>query len=184
MQAVPIQPLTVEDYRLLPETGPRYQLIEGDLIMAPAPNRFHQDISLNIVLLLGGYLTKHPIGKLYEAPFDVYFDQVNVCQPDIVFFSKANEYRLTDAGAEGAPDFIVEILSAKTAFLDKKSKRRIYARSGVQELWLVDPDTKTIHVYHLQEDPENPIASYSARQMFTSPHFPGLKISGPKVFKR
>ena len=184
MQAVPIQPLTVEDYRSLPETGPRYQLIEGDLIMAPAPNRFHQDISLNIVLLLGGHLAKHAIGKLYEAPFDVYFDQINVCQPDIVFFSKANEHRLTDAGAEGAPDFIVEILSAKTAFLDKKSKRRIYARSGVNELWLVDPDTKTVHVYFLQKNPETPAVSYSARQTFTSPHFPGLKISGKTVFKR
>lgn len=152
--------------------------------MAPAPNRFHQDISLNIVFLLRSYLEGRPIGKLYEAPFDVYFDQINVCQPDIVFFSKANEHRLTDAGAEGAPDFIVEILSAKTAFLDKKSKRRLYARSGVKELWLVDPDTKTVHVYFLQKDPENPAVSYSARQTFTSPHFPGLKISGQKIFKR
>jgi Uma2 family endonuclease len=54
----------------------------------------------------------------------------------------------------------------------------------VKELWLVDPDTKTIHVYHLQKDPENPVVSYSARQMFASSHFPGLKISGQKVFKR
>jgi Uma2 family endonuclease len=62
MQAVQVEPLTVEDYRSLPEGGPRYQLIEGDLIMAPAPNRYHQDISLNLVLLFGGYLAKHPIG--------------------------------------------------------------------------------------------------------------------------
>lgn len=184
MQAVPMPPLTVDDYRSLPDTGPRYQLIEGDLIMAPAPNRFHQDISGNIYYLLRAYLERQPLGKLYEAPFDVYFDPINVCQPDIVFFARANEDRLTDAGAEGAPDFIVEILSAKTAFLDKKSKRRIYARSGVKELWLVDPDTKMIHVYLLQEDPETPTASYSARQSFTSPHFPGLKINGQKIFKR
>ena len=152
--------------------------------MAPAPNRFHQDIAGNIYFLLRAYLEKHPIGKLYEAPFDVYFDRFNVCQPDIVFFTKANEDRLTDAGAEGAPDFIVEILSPKTAFLDKRSKRQVYTRSGVKELWLVDPDTKTVHVYFLQKDPENPTASYSARQTFKSPHFPGLKISGPKIFKR
>lgn len=48
--------LTVEDYRLLPETGPRYQLIEGDLYMAPAPNRYHQDISANIEFMLAKYL--------------------------------------------------------------------------------------------------------------------------------
>lgn len=184
MRAVQVEPLTVEDYRSLPEGGPRYQLIEGDLIIAPAPNRFHQDIAGNIYFMLRGYLEKHPIGKLYEAPFDVYFDQFNAYQPDIVFFSKANERRLTDAGADGAPDFIVEILSPKTAILDKRSKRQVFARSGVKELWLVDPDTKTIHVYFLQKDPESPTASYSEKQSFASPHFPGLKINGRKIFKR
>lgn len=184
MTAVQTEPLTVEDYRMLPETGPRYQLVEGDLFMAPATNRFHQDISLNIVLLLGGYLEKRPIGKLYEAPFDVYLDQTNAHQPDIVFVSRANCHILTDAGVEGAPDFIVEILSPKTAFLDKKSKRKVYARSGVKELWFVDPDTRTIQVYFLDRDPERPAATYSEKDTFTSPHFPGLKIRGARIFKR
>jgi Uma2 family endonuclease len=184
MAAVQMEGLTVEDYRLLPESGPRYQLIEGELIMAPAPNRYHQDISLNIILLLGNYLEKHPIGRLYEAPFDVYFDQSNAHQPDIIFVSKANYSILTDAGAEGAPDFIVEILSAKTAYLDKKPKRQVYARSGVKEFWMVDPDTKLIHVYFLQENANQPAATYSEKDTFTSPHFPGLKISGKKIFKR
>jgi Uma2 family endonuclease len=184
MPAVQMEPLTVEDYRLLPETGPRYQLVEGELIMAPAPNRYHQDISGNIYFILREYLEKHPIGRLYEAPFDVYFDQSNAHQPDIIFVSKANYAILTDAGADGAPDFIVEILSAKTAYLDKKPKRQVYARSGVKELWLVDPDAKTIHVYFLQENASQPTASYSEKDTFTSPHFPGLKISGKKIFKQ
>lgn len=144
MQAVQMEPLTVEDYRMMPETGPQYQLIEGDLFKAPAPNRFHQDISGNIYFLLRDYLETHPIGKLYEAPFDVYLDELNAHQPDIVFIAKANYAILTDAGAEGAPDFIVEILSPKTAFLDKKSKRKVYTRSGVKELWFVDPDTRLV----------------------------------------
>ena len=184
MPAVQVEPLTVEDYRMMPETGPRYQLIEGELFMAPAPNRFHQDISGNIYYLLRGYLETHPIGKLYEAPFDVFFDEFNAHQPDIVFISKANYAILTDAGAEGAPDFIVEILSPKTEFLDKKSKRNVYARSGVKELWLVEPEAKTVHVYFLQDDPEHPAATHSAKDTFTSPHFPGLKIKGAKIFKR
>lgn len=184
MTAVQVEPLTVEDYRMMPETGPRYQLIEGELFMAPAPNRFHQDISLNIVLILGGYLEKHPVGKLYEAPFDVYLDEFNAHQPDIVFIAKANYAILTDAGAEGAPDFIMEILSPKTAFLDKKLKRKVYARSGVKELWFVDPDVKTVQVFFLQKDPERPTASYSEKDTLTSPHFPGLKIKGAKIFKR
>jgi len=184
MKAVAMEPLTVEDYRLLPEGGPRYQLIEGDLFMAPAPNRYHQDISLNITLLLGRYLEKHPIGKLYTAPFDVYFDEINVHQPDLVFVSKKNRSILTCAGAEGAPDFIVEILSPKTAALDKKPKRRVFARCGVKELWLIDPDAKLVHVYFLQKDTEHSAATYQEKDTFASPHFPGLRIKGATIFKR
>jgi len=184
MKAAAMEPLTVHDYRLLPEAGPRYQLIEGDLYMAPAPNRYHQEISGNLFLLLAKYLEKHPLGKLYTAPFDVYFDEINVHQPDLVFVSIKNRPILTHAGAAGAPDFLVEILSPKTAELDKKPKRRVFARSGVKELWMIDPDTKLIHVYFLQKDAERPAATYSEKDTFTSPHFPGLKIKGSAVFKR
>ena len=182
MASVQMAPLTVEDYRLLPETGPRYQLIEGDLYMAPAPNRFHQDISGNILVIIANYLKKHRLGKVYAAPFDVYLDENNVHQPDVLFVSKKNDI-LTPAGAEGAPDFIVEILSPKTAFLDKKNKRRVYARCGVKELWIIDPDIKTIQVYFLQKDAERPAANYTEKDTFTSPHFPALKFKAAEIFK-
>src|SRR5438132_3619607 len=77
-------PLTVAEYRNLPETGPRYQLIEGDLYMAPAPNRFHQDISRNLQFELHSYLKSNPISKLYDAPFDVHLDEYKAFQPDLV----------------------------------------------------------------------------------------------------
>ena len=127
-------PLTAADYRLLPETGPRYQLIEGDLKMAPAPNRFHQDISLNIVLIHAPHVREKQIGKLYEAPFDVYLDDENVFQPDIVFVSNERSDILTDAGAEGAPDLVIEILSKRTRKIDAGVKLKVFARSGVREL--------------------------------------------------
>ena len=130
MSTATIPLLTVENYKILPETGPRYQLIEGDLYMAPAPNRYHQDISRNLEYILLDYLEENPIGKLYDAPFDVYLDQYNVFQPDILVVLNDRLSILTDAGAEGAPDFVVEILSPKTARLDKDNKRRVYATSG------------------------------------------------------
>jgi Uma2 family endonuclease len=107
-----------------------------------------------------------------------------VHQPDLVFVSKKNRSVLTCAGAEGAPDFLVEILSPKTAELDKKPKRRVFARSGVKELWIIDPETKLIHVYYLQKDAERPAATYTEKDTFSSPHFPGLKIKGATVFKK
>jgi len=59
-------PLTVENYKLLPETGPRYQLIQGDLYMAPAPNRFHQEISRNLQFELHSYLKRNPIRQVNQ----------------------------------------------------------------------------------------------------------------------
>ena len=152
MAGVAMPLLTAENYKILPETGPRYQLIEGDLDMVPAPNRYHQDISRNLEYILLEYLEENPIGKLYDAPFDVYLDEHNVFQPDIVVVMNARLAILTDAGAEGTPDFVVEILSPKTARLDRDNKRRVYASTGVQELWIIAPESKTIEVFLLQEN--------------------------------
>ena len=69
--------------------------------MTPSPSRYHQDISQNIVFILLKYLEKHPIGKIYHAPFDVYLSEINVYQPDILFVSNRSFEILTEQGAEG-----------------------------------------------------------------------------------
>jgi Uma2 family endonuclease len=175
---------TVEDYQLLPETGPRYQVVEGELCMAPAPNRYHQDISRNLEFLLLKYLEKHPHGKLYHAPFDVYLDKYNVFQPDILFVSNERLALLSDRGAEGGPNLVIEILSTRTAELDRETKRKVYARTGVEGLWIIDPWKQTIDVYYLQKDAAKPAAVYKVKDTFTSPQFPDLKISATEIFKR
>jgi Uma2 family endonuclease len=173
---------TAEDYRNLPETGPRYQLVEGDLIVSPAPNRYHQDISRNLEFILCAYLKEHPIGKLYHAPFDVYLDEHNVFQPDILFVSKERFGILIPQGAEGAPDLIVEILSPSSARLDLDQKKKIYARHGVTELWIVVPETRQVQVYRLQENPARPSAIYERTDVFESPLLPGLRIHAAEIF--
>lgn len=169
---------------MLPDNGPRYQLIEGELYVSPAPNRYHQVISRNIEFMLLKYLEPHPLGELYDAPFDVYLSENDVFQPDLVFVARANYGVLTDAGVEGTPDFVVEILSRSNAYLDKTAKLRVYARTGVKELWLVDPETRRVHVYELQNDAQNPRATYQTQDEFTSPYFPALTISVAEIFKK
>ena len=73
MQPTRAQPelLTVEDYRALPEGGPRYQLIDGKLYIAPTPNSYHQEIVWNFSQILGRYISEHAIGRIYLAPYDV-----------------------------------------------------------------------------------------------------------------
>ena len=151
--------------------------------MAPAPNRYHQEIAFNLEYLLRHYIEQHPnFGKVYHAPFDVYLDEYNVFQPDILVVLNERLAILTDAGAEGAPDFVIEILSPKTARLDRDNKRRVYATSGVRELWIIAPETRTIEVYLLASDPANPAATYRAGDTFESALFPELRFNADKIF--
>jgi Uma2 family endonuclease len=174
--------LTQEDYNLLPETGPHYQLVEGQLHVAPTPNRFHQDICISLGYLLLKYLKSHPIGTVYHAPLSVCLDKHNVFQPDVFVVLNDRLSILTDAGAEGAPDFVVEILSPKTARLDRDNKRRVYATSGVRELWIIAPESRTIEVYLLAQDPANPVATHGETDTFESALFPGLRFNAAKIF--
>lgn len=152
--------------------------------MSPAPNRFHQKILRNIVVTLEKHFETHPVGEIYFAPCDVFLTDLNVYQPDLVFISNSRRSILTDQGLEGAPDLVVEVLSPKTARLDKGVKKEIYARTGVDELWIVDPDSKRIQVYHLADSAEKPAGTYRGKECFQSRLFPGLRISLAKVFQR
>jgi Uma2 family endonuclease len=177
------RPLTMYDYRQVPPGGPRYQLIEGEMHMTPAPNRFHQHIVGRIHLMIAHYLETHPIGWVYVSPFDVVLTDVNVYQPDVLFVADKHRAVLTDAGAEGAPDLVVEILSPATARHDTGVKREVYARTGVAELWIIDPDTRRFLVYRLQEDRETPIATYDDQAIFATPLLPGLNVDTAWVFQ-
>lgn len=175
--------LTVEDYRATPD-GMRYQLVEGDLYhMSPSPNRFHQIIVLNIAEKFRAFLRTHPIGEVYVSPIDVYLDDHNVVQPDVVFVSNANTEILTDYGMHGAPDLVIEVLSPRSAALEK-TKRRIFARHGVKEYWLVDPTLRQIHLYEFARDPAKAVRILDEDESFGSAHLAGLTISAADVFKR
>jgi Uma2 family endonuclease len=177
-------PLTVENYKLLPETGPRYQLIQGDLYMAPAPNRFHQEISRNLQFELHSYLKRNRVGKLFNAPFDVYLDAVNVFQPDIVIVLNERLGILTDDGAEGAPELVVEILSQKTRSLDLVNKKQEYARAGVKELWIIDPEPRTITVYQFALNGVEKIRQVDQRDTLSTDLLPGFHLAVETIFER
>ncbi len=150
--------------------------------MAPAPNRFHQTVSRNIEEILLNYLREHPIGVIYDAPFDVQLTDLNVYQPDICFIRNEHKSLLTEQGMRGAPDFVVEILSPATSELDLGVKREIYARTGVEELWIIEPDARRIEVYRLKENRETPQRTHGDTARFESELFPGLVFRAEAVF--
>ncbi|SNZ16853.1 Uma2 family endonuclease [Hydrogenobacter hydrogenophilus] len=137
---------TIEDYEKLPEGSP-YQLIEGELIMSPAPSPEHQEVSINLSYKLYDIVKKTKKGKVLYAPVDVYLDQENAYQPDIVVLLEGSKAKITQRGIEGPPDIVVEILSPSTAYYDLLEKKEVYERSGVKEYWIVDPKRKTFEVY-------------------------------------
>jgi Uma2 family endonuclease len=177
-------PLTVENYRLLPETGPRYQLIQGDLYMAPAPNRFHQEISRNLQFELHSYLKGNPIGKLFDAPFDVYLDDINVFQPDIIIVLNERLGILTEDGAEGAPELVIEILSPKTRRLDLVNKKQEYARAGVKELWIIDPEPRTITIHRFASEGLEEIRQIDEAGDLATDLLPGFHLAAAAIFER
>ncbi|MEY2878321.1 MAG: hypothetical protein RLZZ15_701 [Verrucomicrobiota bacterium] len=184
MPTVETELFTVADYRAMPEGPPYYQLIEGELIMAPSPGSFHQDVAGNLHLLLANYVRKHRLGKVCIAPLDVYLTADSVVQPDVFFLSRGNLSLLQADGVHGAPDLVVEIISPSTATLDKKRKRALYARCGVQELWLVDPLLEQIHRYVFATDAAKPVRIVDSEETFESPLLPGLVVSALDVFQR
>lgn len=182
MLSTTARPITRDDYALIPEGAPRQELIEGDLIMAPSPTTPHQDIAGRIYLIIANFLHKHPIGRVFIAPLDVYLSDINVFQPDVFFILRDHASIIEEHGIEGAPDLVVEVLSKSRVRFDLGPKRSVYARTGVEELWIVDPTKRTLALYRLAENPNTPIATYKAKQKFSSVLLPGLTIDLAKVF--
>ena len=141
---------TYQDYCATPDDE-RYELLDGNLMMVPAPNRKHQEVLLTLARKLGDFTEEHRLGKVYVAPFDVVLSDTDVVQPDVLFISRAREHTVTDDNVRGAPDLVIEILSPSTADRDLGYKYDLYGRHGVLEYWIVDPMAETIAV-HRQRD--------------------------------
>ena len=137
---------TYEDYSKLPEGAP-YQLIGGKLVMTPAPIPYHQEVSAKLEFKIYEYIQKNKLGKMYHSPIDVYFEETEVYQPDIIFISKKRLDIVKENKIEGAPDLVIEILSPTTAYYDLKHKKFIYGKHGVKEYWVVDIIDKTVDIY-------------------------------------
>ena len=141
---------TYQDYCATPDDE-RYELLDGNLMMVPAPNRKHQEVLVRLTLKLGNFTKEHGLGTVYVAPFDVVLSDTDVVQPDVLFISRAREHTITADNVRGAPDLVIEILSPSTADRDLGYKYDLYGRHGVLQYWIVDPMAETIAV-HRQGD--------------------------------
>ena len=141
---------TYHDYLQLPDEK-RYELVEGELFVVPAPNLYHQQILGKLWTSIYNHARANHRGEVFLAPCDVVLCEFTVVQPDLVFVASEHMAILTDANIQGPPDLVVEILSPSTGQRDLGIKRNLYAKYSVPEYWIVDPDAKTVEVLSLTE---------------------------------
>ncbi len=169
------------------------EIIKGKVFkMSPAPNRLHQEVSSNLHVLIGSYLLKKPC-KAFHAPFDVRLplpsnmqepDKVDtIVQPDICVICDTS--KLDQQGCNGAPDWIIEILSKSTSARDLNEKFDLYQNAGVSEYWIVHPHEATILIYRLdksgkyQSTQQKP---YVKGDMIPSSIFSDLQLDANEIF--
>ncbi len=128
----------------LPDDGNRYELIDGVLVVSPAPRWRHQRVSFRLGQVLGACV---PDGlEVLAAPFDVILGDDSVLQPDLLV---ARVEALAERGLVGPPLLAIEILSPGTASIDRHVKKDRLRRAGCPHYWIVDPDEPSITAWHL-----------------------------------
>ena len=173
---------TYDDYASLPDDGQRYEIVNGVLVMAPAPDGPHQDAVLRIAHYLLVHVEFVGLGKVRVAPFDVQLSSKDVFQPDVFVVLNAHLSRMQKKKMIGAPDLVVEVASPSTAFLDRVSKYEKYAEAGVQEYWIVNVEAGTVQVSVLESGEYHSLGIFRGQQTLASRVVPNLPVRVEQFF--
>ena len=146
LPADPFQPFTVSDLEGMPDDGRRYELVDGVLLVSPAPGRRHQKIGYRLYPVLERACP--PEFDVIGAPFAVHFptDGHNELQPDLVV---GRDEDFTERDLPAPPVLAVEVLSPSTAIHDVNTKKAVYERMGVGSYWVIDPGEESLRVFEL-----------------------------------
>ena len=130
--------------RALPDDGNRYEVVDGELLVTPAPSRTHQRAAFELAKLLDRFVGEVGLGEVLLSPADIELDPHGLVQPD-VFVQGLVDGRRPREWNVGAPLLLaVEVLSPRTAKADRTTKRRRCQRAGVPEYWIVDLDARIV----------------------------------------
>ena len=122
----------------------RFELIDGEVIEMAPPKIVHQRLVGRLYRLIDDL---KPDGEVFVSPVEVYLDEYNIPQPDIVWVAANSSCNIEENRLVGAPDLVIEILSPSTAKRDKIDKFKLYEKHGSREYWLVDADYNQIEVW-------------------------------------
>lgn len=143
---------TIDDIYALPD-GQRAELIDGRIYMMAPPNTMHQNLVSEFTITIGNYIrSKGGNCKVFPSPFAVFLnkDDMNYVEPDISVI--CDKSKLDKRGCNGAPDWIIEIISPSTERIDCGIKLFKYRSAGVREYWMVNPKLHTVTVYDFEHN--------------------------------
>lgn len=142
--------LGYQEYCGFPPDGRRHEIVDGDHYVNPAPNTYHQTLSMRIAFQLYSQIEVNGLGRVFHAPTDLQLSDHDVVQPDLLVVLSDKEIIITPTKIKGVPDLIVEILSDSTKPMDLGLKKELYLRAEVPEYWIVDPEDHVVEQYTLQ----------------------------------
>lgn len=146
VRGLPHRALTRADLDAMPDDGHRYELIDGVLVVSPAPSRLHQRAVVQLCLVLAEF---RPAGfEVLAAPFDVVLADDTVVQPDVLVGRMAD---FTDADLPAAPTLAVEVLSPSSRRFDLMLKHSRYEAAGCEAYWVIDPGEPSITAWQLTD---------------------------------
>lgn len=178
--SVTSRPYTYDDLTDTPDDGRRYEIIAGELLVAPAPSPDHQDFLGYLYARFRRFVMERGLGKVFIAPLDVRLTAYDTVQPDLLYIERARLGIKGDRAIDGVPDLVLEVLSNSTRGVDLVRKFATYATAGVREYWIVDPRQRTITVHTLVAGQYEPAAA--AEEVARSVVLPGLEIVVADVF--
>ena len=143
---------TADDVRALPADRNRYEVIDGELYVTPAPSFRHQDALATLFFAVTSYVREHHAGLALFAPADVEFEPESMVQPDLFVLPLVDGRKPHSVKEAGRLLLVVEVLSPSTARLDRHLKRRLYQRYGVEEYWIVDLDARVVERWLQHEE--------------------------------
>jgi Uma2 family endonuclease len=176
---------TFEDWLRLPEDGYRYEIIDGEMFLAPPPDFVkHQEPVFELAAQLREFVKPRNLGKVGIAPTGVRLPNQPVpLQPDIFFIAATRQDVKVGQYVEGAPDLIVEVLSPSNWLYDRQEKFAVYESAGVREYWIVDPRAKTIEVFVLEQGTYTLINKWGAGQCAQSQVLSDFEIAVNELFQ-
>ena len=172
---------TYEDYRNTSDDQ-RYEVLDGELVILPTPNIAHQKVLFRMARLLEDFVLERELGEVFIAATDVVLSDTNVVQPDIIFVSTERKSIVDADNIKGSPDLVVEIISPNNPKRDLVRKRGIYARHGVGEYWIADPEALSIRVMTLEGSAYREAEEFGMGDVLTSSALEGLELEVGNVF--